>query len=134
MLVSEQISGTHGPAEDDAIKRQDRSELQAHGDEWPEPESSGEGEPEATWAPEGRFAGTPQGEDWEAIELRSDLARHLDRTAFPATRAQLLETLTAYQADQRLLDLVSSLPDGGTLANLGELLRALGLPVEERPA
>ena len=128
--MSEQASGTHGQAEDDAIKRQDRSELQAHGEEWPEPESSGE--EEATWAPEGRFAGTQPGEDWGAIELRSDLARHLDRTAFPAARAQLLETLTAHQAEQRLLDLVSSLPDGATFASLGELLPALGLPIEEQ--
>jgi Protein of unknown function (DUF2795) len=131
--MSEQVSGTHGPAEDDAIKRQDRSELQAHGEEWPDPDSPGEGEPEATWAPEGRFAGTPHGEDWEAIELRSELARHLDRTAFPATRGHLLENLVAHQAEQRLLDLVSSLPTGGTFANLGELLRVLGVPVEERP-
>ena len=131
--MSEQVSGTHGPREDDAIKRQDRSELQAHGDEWPEPESSGEGQPEAAWAPEGRFAGTPHGEDWEAIELRSDLARHLDRTDFPATRTHLLEALAARQAEQRLQDLVFSLPDT-TFASLGELVRALGLPVEERPA
>ena len=131
--MSEQVSGTHGPAEDDAIKRQDRSELQAHGEEWPEPESSGEDEPGATWAPEGRFAGTPPGEDWQAIELRSELARHLDRTAFPATRARLHENLVAHQAEQRLLDLVSSLPTGEKFANLGEVLRALGVPVEERP-
>jgi hypothetical protein len=131
--MSEQASGTHGPREDEAIKRQDRRELQEHGDEWPEPESATGDEPEAAWAPEGRFAGTLPGENWEAIELRSDLARHLDRTAFPATRAHLLETLTAHQADQRLLDLVSSLPAGAAPASLGELLRALGLPVEERP-
>ena len=132
--MSEQISGTHGPAEDDAIKRQDRSELQAHGEEWPDPESWGEDERQATWAPEGRFAGTPRGEDWDAIELRSELARHLDRTAFPATREHLLEHLAANQAEDRLLDLVSSLPEGATVANLGELLRILGLPIEERPA
>jgi len=134
MPMSEQVSGTHGPREDDAIKRQDRSELQAHGEEWPEPESPGEDEPEAAWAPEGRFAGTQSGVDWEAIELRSDLARHLDRAAFPATRARLLEILAARQAEQRLLDLVSPLSDGATFASLGELLRALGLPMEERPA
>ena len=131
--MSEQASGTHGPREDDAIKRQDRSELQAHGEEWPDPESAGEDEQQATWAPEGRFAGTLPGEQWDAIELRSDLARHLDRTAFPATGAQLRVMLEAHQADQRLLDLVSSLPDDATLASLGELLRALGLPVEARP-
>jgi hypothetical protein len=129
--MSEQASGTHGPREDDAIKRQDRDELRAHGEEWPEPESPDEG---TTWAPEGRFAGTLPGEDWEAIELRSDLARHLDRTAFPAARAHLLDTLAAHQAEQRLLDLVSSLPEGAVFASLGELLRALGLPVEQRPS
>jgi hypothetical protein len=134
MPVSEQVSGTHGPAEDDAIKRQDRSELQEHGDEWPEPESEGEDAADAAWAPEGRFAGSPHGEDWPAVELRSDLARHLDRATFPATRAHLLETLEAHQAEQGLLDLVSSLPAGATFASLGELLRAAGLPVEERPA
>jgi uncharacterized protein DUF2795 len=134
MPVSEQISGTHGPAEDDAIKRQDRSELQAHGEEWPEPESEGDEGADTAWAPEGRFAGSPHGEDWEAIELRSDLARHLDRATFPATRAHLLETLEAHQAEQGLLDLVSSLPGNATFASLGELLRAAGLPVEERPA
>jgi hypothetical protein len=131
--MSEQVSGTHGPREDDALKREVRSELEGHREEWREPDLPDEDELEATGAL-GRFGGTPPGEDWEAIELRSDLARHLDRTAFPATRAHLLETLAAHQAGQRLLDLVSSLPDGATFASLSELLPALGLPVEERPA
>jgi hypothetical protein len=130
--VSEQVSGTHGPAEDDAIKRQDRSELEAHGEEWPEPESAGEDDSNTTWASQGRFAGTPGWEDWEGIELRSDLARNLDRAAFPATRARLLEILNERAADQRLLDLVSSLPGRPRFASLAELLRALGLPVETR--
>jgi len=135
--MSEQESGTHGPREDDALKREVRSELQAHratrAEEWLEPEPPGEDEPEATWVLEGRPGATPPGEDWETIELRSNLARHLDRTAFPATRAHLLQTLTGHQAEQRLLDLVSALPESATFASLGELLRALGLPVEHRP-
>jgi hypothetical protein len=131
--VSEQVSGTHGPAEDDAIKRQDRSELEAHGEEWPEPDSDDDDGSDTTWAPQARFAGTPGWEDWEAIELRSDLARHLDRATFPATRAHLLETLEGHGADQRLLDLVSSLPGRERFASLAVLLRALGLPVETRP-
>jgi hypothetical protein len=135
--MSEQVGGTHGPRDDEALKREVRSELQANratrAEEWLEPEPPGEDEPEATWAPEGRPGGTPPGEDWETIELRSDLARHLDRTAFPATRSHLLENLAAHQAEQRLLDLVSSLPDGTILANLGELFRVLGLPMEQRP-
>ena len=136
--MTEQSSGTHGPREDDALKREVRSDLQAHretrAEEWLEAEPPAEDEPEATWAPAGRPGATPPGEDWETIELRSNLARHLDRTAFPATRAHLLETLASHQAEQRLLDLVSSLPADATLASLGELLRALGLPIEQRPA
>ena len=132
--MSEQVSGTHGPAEDDAIKRQDRSELEAHGEEWPEPESEDENDSDTTWASTGRFAGTPGWEDWEAIELRSDLARHLGRATFPATRARLLQTLTEHAADQRLLDLVSSLPAQARFASLGQLLPVLGLPIEARPA
>jgi hypothetical protein len=135
--MSEQVSGTHGPREDDALKREVRSELQANratrAEEWLEPEPPGEDEPEATWVLEGRPGGTPPGEDWETIELRSNLARHLDRAAFPASRAHLLETLAGHQAEQPLLDLVSSLPESATFANLGELLRALGFPVEQRP-
>ena len=135
--MSEQTGGTHGPREDDALKREVRSELQANratrAEEWLEPEPPAEDEPEATWAPEGRPGGTPPGESWETIELRSDLARHLDRTAFPATRARLLEVLASHQAAQRLLALVSPLPEDATFANLGELLHALGIPVEERP-
>jgi len=131
--VSEQFSATHGPAEDEAIKRQEAAELRAHGEEWPEPESDAEEAADATWASPGRFAGTPGFADWEAIELRSDLARHLDRAAFPATREHLLETLSGHGADDRLLDLVSSLPGRARFTSLAELLRALGLPVETRP-
>lgn len=131
--MSEQISGTHGPAEDDAIKRQDRQELQEHGDEWPDEDAPDEGEPDAVWAEEGRFAGEPPGEDWLGIELRTELARHLYRASFPVTRARLLDTLTVEGADQRLLDRVSALPIHARYASLRGLVRALGLPDEHRP-
>jgi Protein of unknown function (DUF2795) len=131
MPVSEQVSGTHGPAEDDAIKRQDRTDLQAHGEQWPDREADDE-EQDATWAAEGRFAGSPPREDWQAIERRSDLARHLDRTAFPATPGKLVKTLATHQADQRLIDQVRSLPRDAKFSNLAELLTDLGLPIEER--
>lgn len=128
--MSDQVSGTHGRAEDDALKRQDRSELQAQGELWPDPQWGGDGTAEAQWAPEGRFAGA--GENWQSIELRSDLARHLDRTAFPATRADLVQALAGRQADDRLMTMVAGLPPRAKVGSLGELIRALGLPVEER--
>lgn len=131
--MSEQISGTHGRAEDDSMKRQDRQELQAQREEWPAQDLAGEDEQStAIWAPEGRFAGTPAGDDWQTIELRSDLARHLDAKSFPATRGDLVRTLSSRQADQRLLDLVQPIPADARIANLGQLLRVVGLPMEER--
>ncbi len=129
--MSEEVSAKHGRVEDEAIKRQDRSELQARSEEWPDPDSA-DADAGAVWAPEGRFTGARPLDGWQAIELRSDLARRLNRTAFPASRSHLLAVLEAQQAGQRLVDLVSSLPDGAMFGNLGELLRGLGLPVEER--
>jgi hypothetical protein len=128
MRMSEQTGGKHGPAEDEAIKRQDRADLQEHGEEWPEPASPDD--PPEVWAEEGRFAGTPPDEDWQGVELRSDLARRLHRADYPVTRARLLEMLNRDLADQRLLDLASALPDEASFGTLAELLQAMGLPVD----
>ena len=133
--MSEQESGTHGAQEDDLLTKEFRSERTAgrwtRGEDWREPDMPDEDEPEADRAlagsPEALLAGV---EDWDAIELRSDLARHLDRTAFPGTREHLAEVLAAHQAEQRLQDLVASLPATSTFASLADLLTALGLPVE----
>jgi hypothetical protein len=126
--MSEQTGGKHGPAEDDAIKRQDRADLQEQDEEWPGPASPDD--PQEVWAEEGRFAGTPPDEDFQGIELRSDLARQLHRTDYPVTRARLLEILNRELADQRLLDLASALPDKASFGTLAELLEAMGLPVD----
>jgi len=132
--VSEQASGTHGPLRDEAIKRQDEAEAREYAGEWPEPEEEPEDETEreAVWAPAARLADSPVPEDWEAIELRSDLARHLDRTDWPLDRGRLLEILTERQAGDRLSELAASLPEGQHYQSLRELLRALGLEPEER--
>jgi hypothetical protein len=132
--MSEQVSAKHGPVEDEHIKRQDLTDLQDHGQEWPDPEESDEWPVDGIWAPEARFAGTLDGPDFQTIELRSELARHLDRRTFPATREQLLRTLIPRQAEQPVLELVSALPPGTTVASVGELTRAVGLPVEVRRA
>jgi hypothetical protein len=133
--MSEQESGTHGAQEDDLLKKEFRSEREAgrwtRGEDWREPDMPDEDEPEADRAlvgsPDALLAGV---EDFDAIELRSDLARHLDRTAFPGTREHLAEVLAAHQAEQRLQDLIAALPAKSKFANLAELLTALGLPVE----
>ena len=132
--MSEQGSGTHGPVRDEAIKRQDEAEARDYVEEWPEPEEEpdDETEREATWAPGARLADSATPEDWEAVELRSALARHLDRTVWPATRERLLEILTERNAGDRLLERVTGLPEGQRYASLRELSRALSLEPEER--
>jgi hypothetical protein len=134
MAVSEQVSGTRGRVRDEAIKRQDRAEAREYAGEWPEPEEepAGETEREAIWAPAARLAGSPTPEDWQAVELRSDLARHLDRTAWPVTRERLLQILTERQAGDRLLAVATALPQRQRYHSLGELARALGLEPEQR--
>lgn len=132
-----QEGGTHGPRQDDARKRETRSEMQAgratRSEEWREPEPPGEDQPEATWAPEGRTGSGEGGPDPRDIQLRSDLARYLDRATFPASRERLLDTLAGHQAPQQLADLVAGLPPESAFANFWELARGLGLPVEHRP-
>ena len=132
--MSEQASGTHGPLRDEAIKRQDEAEAQEYAGEWPGPdeEPEDETEREATWAPAARLAESPASENWEAVELRSDLARHLDRTVWPVSRERLLEILTERNAGDRLLELTASLPAGQRYQSLHDLVRALGLEPEER--
>ena len=132
--MSEQASGTHGPLRDDAIKSQDEAEARQYAGEWPDPEEEPEDETEreAVWAPAARLAESPAAENWEAVELRSDLARHLDRTVWPVSRDRLLEILTERNAGDGLLELAASLPQRQRYESLRELLLALDLEPEER--
>jgi hypothetical protein len=133
--VSEQASGTHGPLRDDAIKRQDQAEAREYEGEWPEPdeEPDDETERDAIWAPAARLADSAVPEDLAAVELRSELARHLDRSVWPVTRHRLLEILTDRNAGDRLLELVASLPQGQQrYESLHELVQALDLEPDQR--
>ena len=129
MPVSEQGSSTHGPFHDDAIKRQDETEARRYAGEWPDPDEEPETdtEREAIWAPAARLAASPAAENWEDVELRSALARHLDRTVWPASRERLQEILTEHGAGDRLIELAASLPEGQRYENLRELVGALVL-------
>jgi hypothetical protein len=127
-------SSLHGPRQDDALKRETRGEVQANratrSEEWREPEPPGEDQPDATWALVGKQGSAPAAVDQDAVETRSDLARHLERGMFPAQRADLIRTLEAHHAPQSLIDLAATLPEDTTFANLHEVLTALGLPTE----
>ncbi|MEV7236819.1 DUF2795 domain-containing protein [Streptomyces sp. NPDC051020] len=61
-----------------------------------------------------------------AETLRSDLARHLNRTAFPGDRSSLVQTLSKEHAPDTLVDAVRELPGGEHYKNAGQIVRALG--------
>ncbi|MFI2373467.1 DUF2795 domain-containing protein [Streptomyces sp. NPDC018964] len=62
----------------------------------------------------------------EADSLRLELARHLDRTAFPADRRSVLEALEAHHAPDPVLEAARRLPEDGTYTNVTEIVEALG--------
>ncbi|MFE9674339.1 DUF2795 domain-containing protein [Streptomyces sp. NPDC006259] len=62
----------------------------------------------------------------EAETLRSELARHLERGAFPADRRTVLDVLEAHHAPDPVLDAARRLPDGGHYADVTEIVAALG--------
>lgn len=98
-------SALHGPREDGELKRELRSDLQAHqatrSEEWWEPEAAAEDEPqpdETAGTPEGRAR--PSAEE-AAYELRSELASYLGRAAIPGDRARITAILEEnHAADQ----------------------------------
>lgn len=128
---------THSPRMDDELKREVRSDIRANRatrtQEWREPEAAGDDQPEMTQI----LAGRPgpaggSGPDPDAVELRSDLAAHLNRATFPADRSSLLGTLAAHYAPQHLLDVVAALPADRTWSRITEMLDDLGVPLESR--
>lgn len=130
--MSEQVSRKHGPVEDEAIKRQDRHDLELEGEERPDREWLGEGEAALDWAAAGRFADVPPGEYWADIELRSELARLLISTDFPVTGNALGQKLVERQASRNLTDRAAALPGNATFASLHDVVAALGLSIEHR--
>lgn len=59
------------------------------------------------------------------IELRSELAKNLRMSAFPANRQTLEQIATEEQAPNHILALIRRLPDGQTFQNNEEVWRAV---------
>lgn len=101
-------------------------------EEWREAEPAGEDQP----VPDALLTGDPyppNGLPHDAIELRSELAKRLRMSAFPATGRELLAVATEEQAPGWVLELLTGLPGGGRLfENVQEVWESLGGPVERR--
>jgi hypothetical protein len=85
-----------------------------------DPEPAADDDPDIAWGPVPSI-GSLGPED----ELRVELARHLGRTAFPATGGELLRTLNARHAPTRLVELVSELPPQDSYRSAREVVSAL---------
>lgn len=127
---------THGFRIDDAMAKETASltkgaPIESRVEEWREAEPSGEDQPVADGILNGdaRAAG---GMGHDELELRSELAKRLRKSAFPANRQTLEEIAREEQAPGPILDLLRRLPDGRTYENTQDVWTTLGGHVEER--
>jgi hypothetical protein len=115
---------------DDEAKREMQGRIRSghatRAEEWDDPEPGADDDPEVTDRPV-PVPGAADPEEAEAEALRSDLARHLGRGAFPADREGLKRTLMDQYAPDSLVETVRELPKGGgTYGNVQEVMSALG--------
>ena len=103
-------------------------------EEFRDPEPAAEGQPvgDEHLVPGWLEPGTPPGMTNDDVETRSELARHLDSTAFPGTRDDLIAAAESHQAPDAVLALLRRLPADEQLTNVQDVARALGLGTEQR--
>jgi hypothetical protein len=132
----EQGADKHSARLDDEMKHATEGMVRAgrstRAEEWRDPEPSGEDEPDVDRAPDSTLTGgTPDGMTATDVELRSELASYLDRSTFPAVRAQLMEQATENHAPERVLDEIRRLPDGREYVNVNDIWSTLGGGTEQ---
>lgn len=98
-----------------------------------EQEGAGEDQPQ----PDSRLSGdrgmTPEGAlSPDELEARTDLARHLEPSIFPADRDALLASARDAGAPSTILSRLEQLPAGRGYRTVQEVWEAMGGPVEER--
>jgi hypothetical protein len=125
----------HGFRVDDAMAAETDSltrgaPIESRVEEWREAEPSGEDQPVADAILNGDTAQTGVAHD--EVELRSELAKRLRTSAFPANRQTLEDVAMEEQAPGPILDLIRRLPDGRTYENVADIWRTLGGAVEYR--
>jgi hypothetical protein len=129
-------SDKHGPRLDDQQKHETEGMVRGggttHAEEWKEPEAmpaAGEGSQRSY--PPGHEPGVPEGMTQRDVDVRSDLAKWLSDTDWPASKAQLVRHAEEVDAPDQVADLVRSLPER-TYTNMADVAKALGLGVEKR--
>jgi hypothetical protein len=128
-------SDKHGPRMDEELARETEAlergaPVEPRVEEFREQEPSADDEPETDARLQGgRSAGSM---DADELEARSELARSISPSVFPADREALLESARGNQAVQPVLDELARLPAGRSFENAEAVWRALGGGVERR--
>ena len=130
----ERGSDKHSPRVDEELDHETRSlqqgaPLESRVEEFREQEGPGEDQP----TPESRLTRGRTGSlDLDDAEARSDIARYLDPSAFPADREGLVANAEANNAPEAVLERLHALPAGRTYQAMPDLWAALGGTVEHR--
>ena len=135
-----QQSGPVSPREDEQLAHETQGLVQSghptRVEEFRDPEPAGEDQPtgdEHLMGP-GREPGTAPGLTTQDVELRSEIARFLDRAALPGGRDDLLASAREHQATDQVLQLLDGLPADQQFQNVQDVAQALGLGTEEHRA
>jgi len=131
-------SAKRSPRIDDEMDRETRALLQSGSDESrAESDRVKEGELEGevaaagpVWAEAPAVAGDPSDAD---VELRSEVARALRPSLFPATGAELVAAARDLFAPDEVVDLLERLPGDATFPNVEALWEQAGGHREHRP-
>lgn len=134
-MAEDREGTTRGPRQDEALKKEteplERGAHESRAEEWHEPEPPGEDQPRESVAPEGTLPrGTPPGMDQQDVMDRSELARWLQPSVFPADRDRLLDSAAQTNAPDQIRELLQRLPAGRSYENVQDLWRSLGRGTE----
>jgi hypothetical protein len=129
----ERGSDKHSPRVDEELDHETRSlqqgaPIESRVEEFREQEGPGEDQP----VPQPHLTEATASLDLDDAEARSDIARYLDPSAFPADRDGLLDNAEANNAPEAVLERLKALPAGRTYERPPDVWAALGGTVEHR--
>jgi uncharacterized protein DUF2795 len=130
----ERGSDKHSPRVDEELEHETRSleqgaPVESRVEEHREQEGPGDDQP----TPSALLTGGGTGSlDLDDAEARSDIARFIDPSTFPADREGLLDNAEANNAPPTVLERLQALPAGRTYQALPDVWSALGGTVEHR--
>jgi len=130
----ERGSDKHSPRVDEALDHETQSlqqgaPIESRVEEFREQEGPGEDQP----TPEPRLTEGRAGSlDLDDAEARSDIARYLDPSAFPADREGLVANAEANNAPEAVLERLQALPASRSYEAMPDVWAGLGGTVEHR--